>query len=105
MSGAGHLVELYASAAGFLSSNAQFPGMEPGLVTPEEAVTTFDIVLTLRESPRGVTGTCLYKTDLFEATTISRVLDDFQAVLTCLSIQPEQTVVTFRTRSLRDARR
>ena len=84
----------------FSAHTLSFQTMEPGLVTPEEAVTTFDIILTLRENPRGVTGTCLYKTDLFEATTISRVLDDFQAVLTCLSIHPEQTVKRFRSLSL-----
>jgi non-ribosomal peptide synthetase component F len=78
--------------------------MEQGMVTPEEAVTTFDIVLTLRESPQGVHGTCLYKTDLFEAATISRMLDDFQTVLTRLSAQPEQALATFRTLSLEDAR-
>jgi amino acid adenylation domain-containing protein len=73
-----------------------FQTIEQGMVTPEEAVTTFDIVLTLRESPQGVTGTCLYKTDLFEATTISRMLDDFQSVLACLSAQPQQALATFR---------
>jgi non-ribosomal peptide synthetase component F len=80
-----------------------FHTIEQGMVTPEEAVTTFDIVLTLRESPRGVTGTCLYKTDLFEATTISRMLDDFQRVLTCLDAQPEQALGSFRALSLEDA--
>ena len=38
---------------------------------------------------------CLYKTDLFEATTIRQMLDDFQDVLTCLSTQPEQRLATF----------
>jgi non-ribosomal peptide synthetase component F len=89
----------------FSAQTLSFQAMEQGLVIPEEAVTTFDIVLTLRESPQVVTGTCLYKTDLFEATTISRMLDDFLAVLACLSAQPEQTLATFRALSLRDARR
>ena len=74
------------------------------MVAPDVALTTFDIILTLRERPQGLTGTCLYKTDLFDAATISRMLDDFQDVLTCLSAQPEQALATFRALSLRDAR-
>jgi non-ribosomal peptide synthetase component F len=71
---------------------------------PNVALTTFDVILTLRESPQGVTGTCLYKTDLFDASTISRMLDDFQHVLACLSTQPEQPLATFRALSLEDSR-
>jgi hypothetical protein len=69
-------------------------------VPPEVAFTTFDIILTLRERPQGITGTCLYKTDLFDAARIGRMLDDFQDVLACLSAQPEQAITTFRSLSL-----
>jgi amino acid adenylation domain-containing protein len=81
-----------------------FETMEQHIAAPDVALTTFDIILTLRESPQGVSGTCLYKTDLFEATTISRMLDDFLAVLTCLSAQPEQTLATFRASFLEASR-
>ena len=80
-----------------------FEAMEQSMVAPDVALTTFDIILTLRERPQGLTGTCLYKTDLFDAATISRMLDDFQDVLACLSAQPEQAVVTFRALVLQDA--
>jgi amino acid adenylation domain-containing protein len=73
-----------------------FQAMEQGVIAPDVALTTFDIILTLRERPQGLIGTCLYKTDLFDAATISRMLDDFQYVLTCLSAQPEQVLATFR---------
>ena len=73
-----------------------FQAMEQSVIAPDVALTTFDIILTLRERPQGLTGTCLYKTDLFDAATISRMLDDFQYVLTCLSAQPEQALATFR---------
>ncbi len=55
-----------------------FEAMGQNRAAPDVALTTFDIILTLRERPQGVTGTCLYKTDLFDASTISRMLDDFQ---------------------------
>jgi hypothetical protein len=80
----------------YLAPTLSFQAMEQGVIAPDVALTTFDIILTLRERPQGHTGTCLYKTDLFDAATISRMLDDFQAILTCLSARPEQTLATFR---------
>ena len=79
-----------------------FLTMEQPVVAPNAALTTFDIILALRERSQGLTGTCFYKTDLFDAATISRMLDDFQDVLACLSAQPEQRLATFR--SLRSTR-
>jgi amino acid adenylation domain-containing protein len=74
----------------------RFETMEQSTVAPEVALTTFDIILILRDKPQGLGGTCVYKTDLFEAATICRMLDDFQSVLACLSTQPEQGLATFR---------
>jgi amino acid adenylation domain-containing protein len=75
----------------------RFEAMEQSLVVPDVALTTFDIILTLRAKPQELTGTCLYKTDLFDAATINRMLNDFQDVLTCLSAQPEQVLTTWRS--------
>jgi hypothetical protein len=80
----------------FSPRRLSFLTMEQNVVAPNAALTTFDIILALRERPQGLTGTCLYKTDLFDAATISRMLDDFQEILTCLSAQPEQRLATFR---------
>jgi non-ribosomal peptide synthetase component F len=70
--------------------------MEHQIVVPNVALTTFDIILILRERPQGLTGMCIYKTDLFDAATIGHMLDDFQYVLKCLSTRPEQALATFR---------
>jgi amino acid adenylation domain-containing protein len=75
-----------------------FQVMEQGMMNPEAALTTFDLVLTLRERPQGLGGTCLYKTDLFDAATIGRLLDDFQHVLENLCTQPELTLRSFHSR-------
>jgi non-ribosomal peptide synthetase component F len=80
----------------YSTQTLSFETMEQSVVAPDVALTTFDIILTLRERPQGLTLRCLYKTDLFEATTISQMLDDFQDVLACLSAQPEQVLATFR---------
>jgi len=81
-----------------------FEAIEQSVVAPNLAPTTFDIILILRERSQGLSGTCIYKTDLFDAATINRMLDDFQSVLACFSAQPEQALATFRSLSLQDAR-
>jgi hypothetical protein len=70
--------------------------MEQNMVAPHMALTTFDLVLILRERRQGITGTCIYKPDLFDEATIGRMLYDFQYVLECLSARPEQALATFR---------
>ena len=73
-----------------------FQPVEHGVVPPEVALTTFDIILELRERPRGLLGTCIYKTELFEASTIAQMLDAFLDVLSRLITHPEQSLATFR---------
>jgi amino acid adenylation domain-containing protein len=75
----------------------RFETLEYQAVVPDVALTTFDLLLILRERPQGLIVTYLYKTDLFDAATISRMLNDFQYVLTCLSAWPEQALATFRS--------
>jgi amino acid adenylation domain-containing protein len=84
----------------FSAQTLRFQTMEQSVVAPGVALTTFDIILTLRERPQGLTVTCLYKTDLFDASTINRMLDHFQYVLGSLGTQPEQTLMAFH--ALRD---
>jgi acyl-CoA synthetase (AMP-forming)/AMP-acid ligase II/acyl carrier protein len=59
-----------------------------GLVSP----TTFDLSLTLRDGSHAVTGCCIYKPYLFDATNIDRFLQDFQEVLQHMVRQPERPV-------------
>ena len=79
----------------------QLPGLtlrvmeaSQSMTEPGVTATTFDCILMLRETPQGLTGSCIYKTALFEATTIKRLLRDFQEVLTHLVAQPEQPLST-----------
>jgi aspartate racemase len=84
------------------AQTVRFEAIEQSVVAPPVALTTFDIILVLRERSQGLSGMCIYKTDLFNAATISRMLDDFQYVLACLSAQPEQALTTFRSLSFQD---
>ena len=79
----------------------QLPGLtlrvmaaHQGMTEPGITATTFDCILIMRETPQGLTASCIYKTALFEATTIKRLLRDFQEVLARLVAQPEQQLST-----------
>jgi amino acid adenylation domain-containing protein len=79
----------------------QLPGLtlrvmeaSQSMTEPGVTATTFDCILMLRETSQGLTGSCIYKTALFEATTIKRLLRDFQEVLEHLVAQPEQQLST-----------
>jgi amino acid adenylation domain-containing protein len=67
------------------------------ILMPPLVGTTFDVVLILRERPQGLTVSAIYKRDLFDVTTIGRMLKDFQHVLECLIGQLEQPLSTFRS--------
>jgi acyl-CoA synthetase (AMP-forming)/AMP-acid ligase II/acyl carrier protein len=68
------------------------PDILGALVTP----TTFDLCLMLRESSHAVTGCCIYKPCLLDATNIDRFLQDFQEVLQQMVRQPERPISEIR---------
>jgi amino acid adenylation domain-containing protein len=57
-----------------------------------------DLAVSIRESPQGLEGLCIYKTVLFDDLTITRLIEDFQQVLTCFVADPELRLSTFRIR-------
>lgn len=74
-----------------------FETLEQSLEPPGVSLTTFDLVFTWRERASSLELTCLYKTALFQETTIVRLLDTLQTVLESLCTQPERQPVTFRS--------
>ena len=58
--------------------------------------TTFDIILELYPRSPGLVGSCIYKTHLFEAATIDRLLSDFQQLLADIVRCPEQALSVYR---------
>ena len=57
-----------------------------------------DLAVSVRESPQGLDGLCIYKTALFDATTITRMLEDYHQILEHLIAQPELRLSTLRAR-------
>jgi hypothetical protein len=60
-----------------------------------------ELAVSIRESPQGLEGLCIYQTALFDAPTITRLLEDYRQVLECLVVQPELRLATLHAR--RDA--
>ena len=58
--------------------------------------TTFDIILELYPRSPGLVGSCIYKTHLFEAATIDRLLSDFEELLADIVRCPEQALSVYR---------
>jgi non-ribosomal peptide synthetase component F/acyl carrier protein len=70
--------------------------VDQSLVLPDMTLTTFDIVLVLRDGPQGLAVSCIYRTALFDAVSVRRLLGEFQQVLACFVAQPEQPLATLR---------
>ena len=58
--------------------------------------TTCDWVLIMSEGKQGLQGDFLYKTSLFEAETIEKVLIDFQYILDRLAFSPDKLLSSIR---------
>ncbi len=81
----------------FVLQNVPIDPVElPGLtLTPVEADTgtaKFDLMLTLSETPNGLNGALDYNTDLFDASTIRRMVGHFQTLLEGAVENPEQRI-------------
>ncbi|HEY8095231.1 MAG TPA: amino acid adenylation domain-containing protein, partial [Methylobacter sp.] len=57
--------------------------------------TQFDLILELSETPYGLAGEVKYAADLFEASTIDRLIDHFQTLLGGIVAHPEAQLSEF----------
>jgi acyl carrier protein len=55
-----------------------------------------ELAVSIRESAQGLDGLCVYKTVLFNASTITRMLEDYQQTLEHLIAQPELLLSSLR---------
>jgi non-ribosomal peptide synthetase component F len=73
-----------------------FEEANPNTLIPLVTITTFDVILMLRESSQGLVGTCVYNPHRFGVSTIDRLLRNFQEVLECMTARPEQPISAIR---------
>jgi amino acid adenylation domain-containing protein len=64
------------------------------LDTHPVAASACELAISIRESPQGLEGLCIYQTALFDAPSITRLLEDYRQILECLVAQPELHVAT-----------
>ncbi|MEM7129202.1 MAG: amino acid adenylation domain-containing protein [Chloroflexota bacterium] len=60
----------------------------------KEVKAQFELTLSMNESAQGMKGILEYNTDLFDKSTIQRMVKHFQALLTAIATHPDQSVWT-----------
>jgi acyl-CoA synthetase (AMP-forming)/AMP-acid ligase II len=68
----------------------------PNLILPLVTATPFDVILALCESTNGLAGTCIYKSHLFGAESIDRMLRNFETVVEEMAARPERPISEIR---------
>jgi acyl-CoA synthetase (AMP-forming)/AMP-acid ligase II len=73
-----------------------FEEADPGMPMPLVTTTTYDVMLSLRETAQGLVGSCIYKPHRFDPKWIDRLLADFQRILEQMASEPERRISTIR---------
>ncbi len=67
----------------------RLPGLDVTPVDIDGEVSKFDLSLFVEESPAGLTGMWLYKTDLYDATTIRRLALHYERLVESIVARPD----------------
>ncbi|HEU4342757.1 MAG TPA: condensation domain-containing protein, partial [Candidatus Binatia bacterium] len=59
---------------------------------PEIAITTFDLILAMKEKPAGIVGSLIYKVDVLDEAVINRTIAHFYTILRRVISKPNQPV-------------
>ena len=74
----------------------ELPGMQMSLVEIETGTTQLDLILFLVDAPEGIRVTLEYSTDLFEASTVKRMADEYESLLQQAIAAPDAALSTLR---------
>lgn len=81
------------------------PSLRVSPIDIDHETTKFDLLLNIWQTNQGLSGLITYSTDLFKATTITRILEQFEFVLQTVVQQPDITLNALRTRLSEDDKR
>ena len=70
----------------------ELPGLKLTSMSVPSGVARFDIMLVIEERAQGLAGVIEYRTDLFDDSTITRMLNHFQALLQDMANHPDKEV-------------
>ena len=81
----------------FVLQNAPMPplslsGLTLTIVEVESSTSKFDLLLAMTETTEGLAGTIEYNTNLFDASTITRMLGHFENLLEAIVADPSQRI-------------
>ncbi|NVJ28896.1 hypothetical protein HUW62_47695, partial [Myxococcus sp. AM011] len=74
------------------ASALSLPGLSLRLMELQSHVARFDLALILTDTPDGFDGTLEYNTDLFDVSTVARLVTHFQALLRAALRSPDTRV-------------
>ncbi|NVJ26526.1 amino acid adenylation domain-containing protein, partial [Myxococcus sp. AM011] len=74
------------------ASALSLPGLSLRLMELQSHVARFDLALILTDTPEGFGGTLEYNTDLFDVSTVARLVTHFQALLRAALRSPDTRV-------------
>ncbi|MBW4632891.1 MAG: amino acid adenylation domain-containing protein [Iphinoe sp. HA4291-MV1] len=75
-----------------LEGKLEMPGLTITPLELEEVTANFDLTLSMEETQAGLSGELVYNSDLFDATTIARMIAHFQTLLEGIIANQEQSV-------------
>jgi amino acid adenylation domain-containing protein len=78
------------------AATLKLPGLSVSLIDRHNQTAKFDLLLSMVEDASHLTGSLEYSTDLFEAGTIERLLDNFQILLETAVAETDRTLGTLR---------
>jgi amino acid adenylation domain-containing protein/natural product biosynthesis luciferase-like monooxygenase protein len=76
------------------SAQLDLPGMKMSPLEVDSGTSRFDLSLVFEETPRGLRGTLEYRTDLYDASTVTRMMEHLGVLLEAAVARPEQRLST-----------
>ena len=79
-----------------LVPDLSLPGMDLTLLDVDPESARFDLVLSMREEKDALTGTLIYRTDLFDRDFIAGMLRHYEMILEQMAEDPKQRLSNIR---------
>ncbi|MEY4941375.1 MAG: hypothetical protein RIQ93_3110, partial [Verrucomicrobiota bacterium] len=76
-------------------SPAELPGLSLEPIEVDTGTAKFELSLSMAETPRGLQASLEYNADLFERSTVVRLLESFHTLLKGIAAEPDQRVSRF----------
>jgi amino acid adenylation domain-containing protein/non-ribosomal peptide synthase protein (TIGR01720 family)/FkbM family methyltransferase len=83
------LVQVWLALQNAPESKPELAGLSVSQLTIEGSTAKFDLGLNIADAESGLVGTLQYKTDLFNAITISRIARQFETLLDSIVAEPQ----------------